>query len=128
VVTQINMHPAGKESDQHVVHTAPGVPRTTILREVPTKLKLGPCSRDEVLAPSDVRSDRHPKLPHSPSNKPPRSREVRFDEVVTGLLDLSSPIKSDMRPVQIKACHRGQNDACDKTTSEMSKHTYISIQ
>jgi hypothetical protein len=71
----------------------PGVSRTTIVREVPTKSKLGPCSQDEVLAPSDARPGHHPGLPHSPSNKPPRSWEVRFDEVVTGLLGLSGLIK-----------------------------------
>jgi hypothetical protein len=52
----------------------------------------------------------HPRLPHSPPNKPPQSREVRFNKVVTGLLGLSGPIKSDMRSVQVKACHQGQND------------------
>jgi hypothetical protein len=35
---------------------------------------------------------RHPGLPHSSTNKPPRSREVQFDEVVTGLLGLPGPI------------------------------------
>jgi hypothetical protein len=38
---------------------------------VPTKSKLGLCSWDEVLAPSDVQPGHHPGLPHYPSNKPP---------------------------------------------------------
>jgi hypothetical protein len=93
-VTQIDIHPAGEEPDQHNVRATPGVSRTTSFCEVPTKSKSGPYSRDEVLAPSDARPDHHPGLPHSPSNKPPRSREVRFDKVVTGLLGLPGPIKT----------------------------------
>jgi hypothetical protein len=95
---------------QHVVRATLEVTRTTTISEVPTKSKLGPDSRDEVLAPSDARPGRHPGLPHSLSNKPPWSREVRFDKVVTGLLCLSGSIKPNMRTVQIKASHRGQND------------------
>jgi hypothetical protein len=61
---------AGPEHDRHIVRMAPGVSRMTTVREVLTKLKLDLCFRDEVLAPSDARPDRHPRLPHSPSNKP----------------------------------------------------------
>jgi hypothetical protein len=50
-----------------------------------------------------VRPGRHPGLPHSPSTKPSRCREGRFKKVVTKLLGLPSPIKPDMRFVQIKA-------------------------
>jgi hypothetical protein len=57
--------------------------------------------------PAIVRPDRHPGLPHSPSNKPPQSREVRFDKIVTRLLGLPSPIKPDLRLVQLKACPPG---------------------
>jgi hypothetical protein len=71
----------------------------TTVCEVRTKSKLDPCSWDEVLAPSDARPSRQPGLPHSSSNKPPQSREVRFDKVVTGLLGLSDIIKPDMRSV-----------------------------
>jgi hypothetical protein len=39
-----------------------------------------------------IRPGRHPRLPHSPSDKPPQSREGRFDKVVTGLLGLPGPI------------------------------------
>jgi hypothetical protein len=92
------------------MRATPRVSRTTTIREVPTRSKSVPCSRYKVLSPSDTRPGYHPGLPHSPSNKPPQSRGVQFDKVVTGLLGLSSPIKFDMRPVQIKACHRGQND------------------
>jgi hypothetical protein len=54
---------------------------------------------------------RHPGLPHSTSNKPPWSREVQFDKVIIGLLGLPGPIKPNMESIQIKAYHRGQNDA-----------------
>jgi hypothetical protein len=110
VVTRIGIHPTGKEPDQHIIRMAPGVSCTTTVREVPTKSKSGLCSRDEVLAPSNARPDSHSGLPHSPSNKLPRSREGQFDKVVTGLLGLSGPIKLDMWSVQIKACHWSQND------------------
>jgi hypothetical protein len=95
---------------QHVVRLTPNVSRTTTVHEFHTRSKSPPCSRDEVLAPTYTQSGRHPRLPHSPSNKPPQSREVWFDKVVTGLLGLLGPIKAEMRLVQIKACHRGQND------------------
>jgi hypothetical protein len=109
-VTRIDIHLLEEEPDQHVVRTTPGVSRTITVCEVPTKLKLGPCSRDEVLTPAIARPGRHHGLPHSPSNKPPRSREVQFNIVVTGLLGLSVPVKPNIWPVQIKACHWGQND------------------
>jgi hypothetical protein len=38
-VIQIDIHPAREEPDQHIVCMTPGVPRTTTVREVPTKLK-----------------------------------------------------------------------------------------
>jgi hypothetical protein len=57
--------------------------------------------------PVIVRPDRHSRLPHSTSTKPPRSREVRFDKVVTKLLGLPGPTKSDMRPIQLKPCPPG---------------------
>jgi hypothetical protein len=50
---QIDIHPAGEESDQHVIRMTPVVSHTTTVHEVPTKLNMGPCSRDEVLAPCD---------------------------------------------------------------------------
>jgi hypothetical protein len=100
----IGVHPVGEEPDQHIVRVIPRVSRTTTVRvtpevsrmttvcEVPTKSKSGPCSQDEVLALSDARPGRHPGLHHSPSNKPPWSKEVQFDEVVTGLLGLPGHI------------------------------------
>jgi hypothetical protein len=91
-VTRIDIHHTGEEPDRHVVRAAPEVSHTTTVREVPTKPKSGLYSRDEVLSPSDARPSRHLGLSHSPSNKPPQSREGRFDEVVTGLLDLPNPI------------------------------------
>jgi hypothetical protein len=70
-VAQFNIHPAGEEPDQHIVRVTSGVSHTTTVCEVPTKSKSGPCSRDEVLAPSDAQSGRNPGLPHSPFNKQP---------------------------------------------------------
>jgi hypothetical protein len=52
-VIRISVHPAAKEPNQHVIRMTPGVSRTTTIREVPTKSKLGLCSWDEALAPSD---------------------------------------------------------------------------
>jgi hypothetical protein len=68
-VIQIDIHPAGEEPDQHVIRVTPPprVLRMTTICEVPTKSKLDPCSRDEILTPSDARLSRHPRLPHSPS-------------------------------------------------------------
>jgi hypothetical protein len=68
---RINIHPAEEEPDQHIVRVTPGVSCTTMVHDVSTKSKSGLCSWDEVLAPSDALPDRHPRLPHSPSNKPP---------------------------------------------------------
>jgi hypothetical protein len=50
---QIGVHPTREEPDQHVVRLASWVSCTKTVREVCTKSKLGPCSRDEVLAPND---------------------------------------------------------------------------
>jgi hypothetical protein len=50
----------------------------------------------------------HCGLPHSPSSKPPRSRKVWFDKVVTRLLDLPGPINPTCG--QSKLVHWGQND------------------
>jgi hypothetical protein len=53
IAIRISVNPIGEEPDQHVVRLAPCVSRTTTVREVPSKLKSGLYSRDEVLAPSD---------------------------------------------------------------------------
>jgi hypothetical protein len=82
----------------------------TTIGGVPTKSKSGLCSRDEVLAPSNAWFGCHSGLPHSPSNKLPRSRDGQFDKVLTGLLDLPGPINLDMQSIQIKSCHQDQND------------------
>jgi hypothetical protein len=108
-VTQIDIHPAGEEHDRHIIHVAPRVSRTTTIHEVPTKSKLGLCSRYKVLSPSDARLGRHPELPHYLSNKQPQSSEGRFNKVITGLLGLPGPIKSYKWSVQIKVCYQGQN-------------------
>jgi hypothetical protein len=59
-MTQIDIDPAGEESDQHVVCVTPRASHTITVCEVPTKSKLVPYSRDEVLAPSDTQPGRHP--------------------------------------------------------------------
>jgi hypothetical protein len=92
-VTQIDIHPTGEELDRHVVLMTPGVSSTTTIDNVPTKSKSRLCSQDEVLAPSNAQPGRHSRLPHSASNKLPRSREGWFNKVVTRLLGLPSPIK-----------------------------------
>jgi hypothetical protein len=58
-----------------------------------------------------VRLDHHHGLPHSPSNKPPRSREVQFDKVITGLLGLLGPINPTCGQYKSKVVHWDQNDA-----------------
>jgi hypothetical protein len=60
VSIRIGVHPAGEEPDRYVIRVAPRVSCTTTIHEVPTKSNRGPCSRDEVLAPSD-----HPTRPMS---------------------------------------------------------------
>jgi hypothetical protein len=109
-VTQIDIHPIGEEPVRHIVRAALEVSCTTTVCEVPTKSNSDLCSRDEVLAPINAQPSCHSGLSHSPSNKPPRSREGRFDKVVTRLLGLSDPVKPDKWSVQIKACHQDQND------------------
>jgi hypothetical protein len=51
-----------------------------------------PAPRIKACPPAIVWPGRHLGLPNSPSNKPPQSREVWFDKVVTELLGLSGPI------------------------------------
>jgi hypothetical protein len=67
-----------------------------IICKVPTKSKLGTYSQGEVYNLAITRPGHHSRLPHSPSNKPLLSREVRFDKLVTGLLGLLGPIELDM--------------------------------
>jgi hypothetical protein len=71
MVIRIDIHPTEEEPDQHIVRVALEVSRTTTVCEVPTKLKSGVCSQDEVFAHSNARPGHYPRLPHSPSNKPP---------------------------------------------------------
>jgi hypothetical protein len=89
---QIGVHPTGEEPDQHIIRIASRVLCTTTICEVPTKLNLGPTPEMKSWPPAMVRPGRHPGLPHSPSNKPPQSRDVRFDKVVTKLQGLPGPI------------------------------------
>jgi hypothetical protein len=52
-VIQIGVHAVGEEPDEHIVRVAPWVSCTMNIRKLPTKLKSGPYTKDEVLAPSD---------------------------------------------------------------------------
>jgi hypothetical protein len=110
MVIRIDIHHVGEEPDQHVIRVTPGVLHTTTVCEVPTKSKSGLCSWDEALAASDARPSHHAWLPDSPSNKPPRSRVRMVWQSSYWATRFTRPHKLDMRSVQIKACHRGQND------------------
>jgi hypothetical protein len=73
---RIDIHHAGKEHDRHIVHMTPEFSRTTTVREVSIKLNQAPTPRMKSCPLMIVWLDRHLGLPHSPSNKPPQSREV----------------------------------------------------
>jgi hypothetical protein len=60
--------------------------------------------------PAIARLGRHHGLPHSPSNKPPRSWVGRFDKVVIGLLGLPSPINLTWSLYKSMLVLGGQND------------------
>jgi hypothetical protein len=53
VAIQIGIHPTEEEPNQHIVRVAPRITRITTIHNVHNGSKLGPCSRDEVLAPND---------------------------------------------------------------------------
>jgi hypothetical protein len=82
------------ETRQHIVRAPSPASRTITFHEVPTRSKAGPCTRDEVLVPSNSSARPSSWLPHPPSIKPPWSREVWFDKLVTKILSLSDPIKA----------------------------------
>jgi hypothetical protein len=107
VAIQISVHHVGEEPNQHVVCMA----HMSHVRQPFTKSLLGqnraPAPGMKSWLPGIIWPGCHPGLPHSPSNKPPRSREVQFDKLVNKLLRLLGPIKHDMRSVQIKACPSG---------------------
>jgi hypothetical protein len=60
--------------------------------------------------PVIVRLGRHHGMPHSFSNNPPQSKKVRFNKVVTGLLDLSGTINPICGQYKSKLVHQDQND------------------
>jgi hypothetical protein len=111
MVIRIDVHLAREELNQHVVRLASRVSHMTIVYEIPTKSKLGHCSRMKSWPPAIVWPSRHHGLPHSPSNRSPRSREVRFDKIVTRLLGLSGPINLICDQYKSKLVQRVQNDA-----------------
>jgi hypothetical protein len=101
MTTQIDIHPAGEEPDQHAVRTTHRVPRTTTICEVPTKSKLVPCSwvKSWLLA-------------SFPLQQTSLKQGVRFGEVLKRLLGLPGHIKTRHAvSTQLKTCHRGQNGA-----------------
>jgi hypothetical protein len=72
--------------------------------QVPTMSKSGPCSQDEVLTLGLI-------LPPK-SKSATRSREVRFDIVVTKATRFIGLHKTQHAvSTQLKACHQGQHDA-----------------
>jgi hypothetical protein len=111
IAIQIDIHPAGEEPDRHVVRVTPWVSRMTTVRKALLSQTWIPAPEMKSWPSAIVQPNRHPGLPHSPSNKAPWSSEVWFGKVVTGLLDLPAHIKPDMRSVQVKTCHQDQNDA-----------------
>jgi hypothetical protein len=60
--------------------------------------------------PAIIRPGHHPRLPHSPSTKPCRSREGQFDKAVSKLLGLSGPKKPTCNQYKSKLAHQGQNN------------------
>jgi hypothetical protein len=57
-----------------------------------------------------IRPSHHCGLPHSPSNKPPQSKEGWFDKIVTRLLGLSGPINPTCGQYKSKLVHWSKND------------------
>jgi hypothetical protein len=98
----------------------------TTICEVPTKSKLVPCFQDKVLTPSDTQPGGHTDASF-PLQQTTSELGVQFGEVVTGLLGLPSPKKPAMQPVQIKACHRDQNDRILIDTSGWLPHINLRI-
>jgi hypothetical protein len=105
---QIDIHPTGEEPGYHVVRMAPRISQPSVKSLLSQNRVSAPGMKSWL--PAIVWPDRHPGLPHSPSNKPPWSREGRFDKVVTGLLDLPGPINLTCGHYKSKIVHWGQND------------------
>jgi hypothetical protein len=89
-VIRVDIHPIGKEPNNTSYvwslrsHVRQPYAKSLLSRNWP------PTHRMKSWLPVIIWPGRHPGLPHSPSTKPPQSREMRFNKVVTKLL--SNPI------------------------------------
>jgi hypothetical protein len=92
MVSCFGVHPTGGQPD-NTLYACP-LRHHVQFHIVPTRSKVGPCTRDEVLVPSNSSARPSSWLPHPPSIKLPWSREVWFNKVVTKILGLSDPIKA----------------------------------
>jgi hypothetical protein len=104
MVTRIDIHPAGEEPDQHAIRLIPGGSNVWKPFANPYYVEIRPLLPGWSLGPQ----------PHSPSKSKSttRSREVRFDIVVTKATRLIGPHKTQHAvSTQLKAWHQGQNDA-----------------
>jgi hypothetical protein len=111
VVIRIDIHPAGEEPDQYIVHLASQVSRMTTVCKVPTKSKVGPYSQDEVLAPSDrlARPSSWAALFSLQQTTSKQGGTIWQNSYWATRFTM--PHKPDMWSVQVKDCHRGQNEA-----------------
>jgi hypothetical protein len=110
MVIWLNIHTAQEEPNQHDIHAASWASCLTTVCEIPTKSKSGLWSRDEVLALND-----HPAqsssgaasffLQQTTSKQGGTVRQSSY-----WATRFTGARKPDMRSIQIKACHRDQND------------------
>jgi hypothetical protein len=100
--TRIDIHPAGEEPDQHAIHLTPRGFHVWQPFTSPYYVEIGSLLPGWSFDPQ----------PHSPfkSKSITRSREVRFDIIVTKATRLIGPHKTRHAVItQFKTCHRDQN-------------------
>jgi hypothetical protein len=101
-VTQIDIHPAGEEPEQHVIRLTPGGSHVWQPFASTYSVEIGLLLSGLSLGP------RSHSLSKSKSTT--RSREVRFDIVVTKATQLIEPHKTQHAiSTQLKTCHQDQN-------------------
>jgi hypothetical protein len=120
-VIRIGIHPIGVEEPDNMLYAWPlgSHIQQPSVKFLPDQ-NWAPAPGMKSWLSAIIRPDRHPGLPHSPSTKPPQSRDMQFDKVVTKLLGLSDPIKPNMWSVQIKTCPSGLKQW-------IYRHIYLSI-
>jgi hypothetical protein len=91
---------------------APEVSRTTTIHKVPTKLNLGPWSRDEVLAPSDRPARSSSWAASFFLQQPTSKQEGTIRQSSYWATRFIGHHKPDMRSVQIKTCP-SRSKRCD---------------